>query len=1231
MSSNTKYWKGIEELHETPEFVENRDKEFTSEIPVEDFLSDSKLDKTSHSRRDFLKFLGFSVAAATLAACETPVTKSVPYVNKPEDVVPGVANWYASTFYDGNTFANVLVKSREGRPIFVKGNRDHGITKGGVNPRVVASVLPLYDSARLKTPMIGGGEASWGDVDGNITTALEGIAKKGGNIAIVSNSTISNVAWKAITDFKSRYGAQTMSAPEPASVPDNEVDGDMNLMDTAMAAVGLDTLVSDTTTVVEDTIEETAAPMATTIESVGNAKISHIMYDAVSYSAIRTANLECFGPMNPDMEKPMGAIPDYDFSKAKTIVSIGADFLSNWLMSNEYAGQYGSRRNPEKVKFEGGWMSQHFQFEANLSSSGSSADYRTPIKPSEYGAVAAGILAGLGGDGGGLSVPEGSQETIDKAVAALKASGSESLVVAGSNDVGLQIIVNAINEKLGAYGTTINLNNPLNAFAGDDEAMDQLVSDVVSGGVDAVLFVDCNPVYDHARGEELASALEKIELTVSFAGYVDETASRCQYICPAPHYMETWDDLSPKGNHYAIVQPIIRPLYETRPWAESLAVWAGATEHVGKDSTYMYDTLKDLWITYGYPMAAANFNGEEDYWNWMVHNGGGTMPSETGSAPSMKGGALAKGLEMAKTKQGTTDDYEISFYQKNSMGIGQQANNPWLQEMPDPITTATWDNYATMSHADMEKNGYNIYLGQKSPASVVEVKVGEKSVKLPVLAQPGQAPGTIGIAVGYGRGEFLESDDDKLKIGKAAYATGDYGDYERDDNDKIKPIGANAFKLMSLVGAAMTMDTPAKVSDAGEEHPMAVTQSHHTVMGRHSIVKETSLDFYVNGWKETDYEYTKTREGFNPMHTLVTHDDVGGKRDKDGKLMFDKDGNPVPDGKHAGANDREHISAFDLWGEHPVELVGHRWGMTIDMNTCFGCGSCIIACQAENNVPVVGKDEIRRVRIMHWLRLDRYYSSDQEDFIGSRKEEWSYKAMEKPEHNPKVTFQPMMCQHCNHAPCETVCPVVATTHSNEGLNQMTYNRCIGTRYCANNCPYKVRRFNWFNYPSYKKFTAINPAQDDIGRMVLNPDVVVRTRGVMEKCSLCVQQIQDGKLKAKKEDRPVVDGDIETACQGACPANAIIFGDLNDMEETGKDKETGLPIDKKGSQVYREARSDRSYQVLEEVGTKPNIFYKLKVRNADDPFLADKELYNAETGEWIYHASNDEHKGEEEHH
>jgi molybdopterin-containing oxidoreductase family iron-sulfur binding subunit len=300
-----------------------------------------------------------------------------------------------------------------------------------------------------------------------------------------------------------------------------------------------------------------------------------------------------------------------------------------------------------------------------------------------------------------------------------------------------------------------------------------------------------------------------------------------------------------------------------------------------------------------------------------------------------------------------------------------------------------------------------------------------------------------------------------------------------------------------------------------------------------------------------------------------------------------------------------------LWDAHPVEKIGHRWGMTVDLSSCIGCGSCLVACQSENNVPVVGKDEVRRGREMHWLRIDRYFASDEEVVAGTKKDadNIDYIAAEKAAVNPKVVHMPMMCHHCNHAPCETVCPVAATTHSNEGLNQMAYNRCIGTRYCANNCPYKVRRFNWFNYPSYKKFTEVNPAQDDLGRMVLNPDVTVRTRGVMEKCSFCVQRIQAGKLVAKKEARPVVDGDYTTACSDACPTNAIIVGDWNDLK----------------SMVRSSSTDSRAYQALEEVGVKPNVWYKVKVRNEKNDLLEKYQLAE------VHHEGNASHGEKKSHH
>ncbi len=412
-----------------------------------------------------------------------------------------------------------------------------------------------------------------------------------------------------------------------------------------------------------------------------------------------------------------------------------------------------------------------------------------------------------------------------------------------------------------------------------------------------------------------------------------------------------------------------------------------------------------------------------------------------------------------------------------------------------------------------------------------------------MVPAPGQKSGTIAIALGYGRGENGE------KVGKAACIT--------DHNGEFKPVGRNAYPLATLVAGSMSFEVlNVTVTPTGATYPVAITQTHLTHMDRHSVVKETSIATYKSGDKRA----------YNHPHELAVHEDVNG----DGKI---------------NALDKKPVAEFDLWEEHPVEGVGHRWGLSIDLNGCIGCGACITACNSENNIPVVGKDEVRRSREMHWLRIDRYYSSAmtkeraKEDDLGKID---MYLKMEVPEESPTVMFMPVMCQHCNHAPCETVCPVAATTHSNEGLNQMAYNRCIGTRYCANNCPYKVRRFNWFNYVT-EQFGEVNPAWDDLGRMVLNPDVTVRARGVIEKCSMCVQSIQAGKLAAKKAGTPVKDGDIETACSAACGTGAIVFGDLNDK----KSKVRGL------------ADSDRSYHMLEEIGVKPNVNYLVKVRNADE--------------------------------
>lgn len=1094
MGMERKYWKGIDELKETPQFLESLDQEFPTHQNVEEFLGDEKLGETSTNRRDFLKFLGFSVAAATVAACEAPVTKAVPYVNKPENVTPGMPTWYASTYYDGVSYASILVKTREGRPIFIKGNKDYGITKGSVNPRIIASVLGLYDSERLGGPQLNGESASLGSVDKKIRAGL----KSANKVALVTNSVISPSLGMAIGEF---------------------------------------------------------------IAEIGTDKVEHIQYDAVSYAALRAANKESFGLMIPgmtpeDTSDRDGIIPDYNFSEAKTIVSIGADFLNSWLLPTQFVAQYGMRRNPD-----GEWMSKHFQFESVMSITGSNADYRAMIKPSEQANVLAYMLKEFGvATSASTKLADDASAIAKRAVAALKSSRSASLVVCDSNSKSVQMMVNQLNHVLGAYKKTINVNNPLFIFRSEDVKMNKFVKDVIAGkGPDAVIFMGVNPVYTLANGEAFGKKLKAIKTSVSLSSYADETASLCKYIVPEHHALEGWMDFAVSNTHYAIAQPTIRPLHNTSSPIETFLVWAGKKSRGGKDSKVAYDYIQGLWKMYGLP-SAPGFTDFHTYWSTVVHNSCYVQDAPAASEPALTGSL--SGLKLPKGGA-----LEVVFYQSSAMGIGQDAGNPWLQEMPDPLTKVTWDNVITMNPSEMENGGYATSFDQEHGLNMATVKVGSKSLTLPVYPLPGQTPGTIGIALGYGRGKNGE------KIGKAAYQTGQYGGHILQDNGNPTPIGANAFEICAndtfVVGS---------LAKANGTHMIAATQISFTAMGRHSIVRETTLHGYQ----------TKEKEAYNPTFML-------------GFL------------NEHGEHDSKPMSEFDLWKEHPVEHIGHRWGMAVDLSSCIGCGSCLIACQSENNIPVVGKDEVRKGREMHWLRIDRYYASTEEVVPGTRKEhdkgkiDW-FSDAENPASNPAVVHMPMMCHHCNHAPCETVCPVAATTHSNEGLNQMAYNRCIGTRYCANNCPYKVRRFNWFNYPSYKAQTEINPAQDDLGRMVLNPDVTVRTRGVMEKCSFCVQRIQATKLDAKAEGRPVMDGEFSSACADVCPTNAILVGDWNDLK----------------SAIRTSSEDNRAYQALEEVGVKPNVWYKVKVRNNENKELDDLQVAEAHGGHAADHKENNHH-------
>ncbi len=1078
MGITKKYWSSLDELQNTAAAQDALTNEFKGDQSVQDFLSNDALGESNTGRRDFLKFMGFGLAAATLAACETPVVKSIPYVTKPEEITPGVANYYASTYYDGNDYGNLLVKTREGRPIHIKGNKQHGLAGGGLNSRMNASVLGLYDSARLRGPRKQGTETDWNSLDSDMKAALA----SANSIRIVSNTIISPSTQRAINEFSAKYAG----------------------------------------------------------------KVKHVQYDTVSYSALAKAN--------------GGSIPNYNFSKAKTIVSLSADFLGTWLMPAAFTAQYAQTRRPE-----GEWMGKHYQFESNMSLTGSNSDVRTAIKPSQQGAVAAALYAAITGSSAGAV--DGADSAIAAAAASLKANAGESIVVSGSNDLNVQVIVAAINAALSNIGNTIDVKEPSNLFQGSDEEMAALVEEMNAGSVDVLIVYGVNPSYSWTSADKFNSGLQKVKTSICFNMFADETATRCSYIAPDHHYLEAWNDYSPMKGRTDLAQPTINALYGSRYAQESFLRWSD-------NPANYYDYLR---ATHNGSYTAALLNSDNN-WNTSVHNGtfaaitvaAPMVPTDAAAsilaAPAMAtGGTPATNITDALAALSTANagEWEVTFYQKVTMGAGNHANNALLHETPDPITKVTWDNYVTMAPADMKEMGLETYIGQCDCASLVAVTVNGKSITLPAMPVPGQKRKTIGIALGYGRGAGNE------EIGKAAYQTGKAGVHLM-DGDKRQTIGGNAYPMTSLsAGHVQYTSGDVTIASAPGTYAIATTQMHATVMGRDSVIKETVIATFLS-----EKDAKRGTASYNMAVTLPVHEDVN----KDGKI---------------DVNDRQGIREADLWRDHPVEGVGHRWGMTIDLSSCLGCGACITACHSENNVPVVGKDEVLRHRDMHWMRIDRYFSSEHQsiavgDTLENTKEATgmgtigAYREMESPEENPRTVHMPMMCQHCNHAPCETVCPVAATVHSNEGLNNMAYNRCIGTRYCANNCPYKVRRFNWFNYVTNDKFAMVNPSQDETLRMVLNPDVTVRTRGVMEKCSMCQQRIQAGKTEAKRNGTTVLDGMIQTACSEACPTNAIVFGDLNDS--TSKN-------------VLR-ANSVRSYHALEEIGIQPNIYYMTKVRNIE---------------------------------
>jgi MoCo/4Fe-4S cofactor protein with predicted Tat translocation signal len=1042
MATEKQYWLGLEDKEG---LVNANDKEFGQDLPALSSITEGiSTEKTG--RRDFLKMLGFSVTAAAVAAsCEMPVRKSIPYTIKPEEIVPGVPNYYASAYIQGGNYNSVLVKTREGRPILVEGNNESAISQGGVNPKTIGSLLSLYDNARIKNPMKGESEISWSQADSEIAAALDSAE---GKVVLLSSTIISPSTRRAFAAFQEKY------------------------------------------------------PNAELVE-----------FDAISYSGLLDANETSFGKR---------ALASLHFDKADLIVSVGADFLGTWVSPTEYAASYAKRRKVSEGNYN---MNRHIQIESLPSLSGSNADLRIPVKPSEEDLSVLRLYNLLARKAGAATVADSNfaNDKLSSVADELWAAKGKSIVISGSNNKNTQLLVNAINDLLGNYNSTIDFNNATLLRSGDDNKVSALLADMNAGKVSALFVFNANPAY--VLGDAFAQALSKVSLTVDFSERDTETTALVQYVLPTHHYLESWDDAQPKENVYATVQPTIAPLFNTRQAQESLLKWAGV------DASY-YDFIRETCRQNF--VSRTSFSGLELFWNNVVHDGE-VLLSSAAAAEYTSSDLSSAASAVSKAAAGA--DLEIKLYEKIQIGDGTLSDNPWMQELADPITRITWDNYIVANPTWVKEQGL-LHNHKNKSYNIATVTVNGYDITLPVVALPGVPKGVLGVAYGYGRFNNVHSE---LKR------------------------GVNVYPVLSRKEAATSfaVDNFAKTGDTQQ---IAIIQQEHKIehqglggVKTRLVVKETTLDEY----KASAASGNLINEGLEFV---------------DRKKWVEKHLNSL-----YGTPDSDNPAIKEYGAAHVGALAqGHHWGMGVDLNSCIGCGACVVACNAENNVPVVGRNEVRRAHDMNWLRIDKYHTGDDE--------------------NPQVIFQPMMCQHCDNAPCENVCPVAATNHSTEGLNQMTYNRCIGTRYCANNCPYKVRRFNWYDYQGADSFSsnkgfvfnndfdandkAASFGSEPLGlhsplaKMVLNPDVTVRSRGVIEKCSFCVQRIQLGKLEAKKAKRGLKDSDIVTACQSACPTNAITFGDTNNPE----------------SAVSKVWADPRAYGVIEEIHTLPSVRYLVKVRN-----------------------------------
>ncbi|WP_169980302.1 TAT-variant-translocated molybdopterin oxidoreductase [Tautonia rosea] len=1045
-ATGPRYWRGLEQLTETDEFLSYIQREFPEQADSWD---------DPESRRQFLKLMAASLALAGVSGCAfQPQEKIVPYVKAPEEMVQGKPLFFATSMSLAGDCIGLLVESQEGRPIKIEGNALHpaspaslttetietlkGIasdpdaspintTVGSTDQFCQAELLSLYDPDRSQTVLRNGRPKTWEDFQVAMLEQYEQLKAKGQG-----------------------EGLRILTRPISSPTLRAQIQG--------------------------------------LLDEFPNAR--WIQYEPVNRDHARDGAIRAFG-------EDRQAILHVD--RADRLVTLDADFLAFGPGHLVHARGYADRRNPDHPD----GMSRHYAVECNLTLTGSNADHRLPLPASRVKDFALMLARELGISGlpePSVSLPDEASRWIGPLARDLSEHPGASLVVAGEGQPPVvHALAFAINETLGNFGKTIEWIEPIVESVNQGESLQGLVNDLNTGAVDTLVMLEVNPVYDAPSDLNFREALIDAEntLRVHLGLYLDETGELCQWHVPQAHFLEAWGDGRAFDGTATLAQPLIAPLFGGR---SSLEVVAAIRGDRNPDGRALLEAFWQNELEEGSSGEVSGSSGFARRWRRCLHDG---LIEGTAFAPVDVSISDTASLATVEDFEPTEGDLELVLAPDPTIFDGRFANNAWLQECPKPITKLTWDN-ALMVPVSMVDEASTGPLAGLQTGDVVGLTVGTLTLDVPIFVMPGHAEGAVTLHLGYGR----------VRAGRVGNGT-----------------GFNAYTVRS--SAAPWIIPGVSLNRTNQKYELASTQLQGSIDGR-DLYREATLETY-----QSQPDFAHLNQHFSARFGETTD-------------------SLYPEFDYSA--DRG-----EGWNGHP----GYAWGMTVDLNRCVGCAACVVACQAENNIPVVGKREVIRGRVMHWMEVDRYFAIE------------TPAGQEPALNNPKIAFQPRFCMHCEKAPCEPVCPVGATVHDHEGLNNMVYNRCVGTRYCSNNCPYKVRKFNFLNYPE------IQLKESELGSgfsplvLLNNTDVSVRSRGIMEKCTYCVQRIYEGKIQSEIEGRRVRDGEIVTACQAACPTQALVFGDLND--ET--------------AQVTRLKKSPRNYGMLaEDLNTRPRTTYLARVTN-----------------------------------